>query len=149
MYGIPIWSTVTVTVKWLELWQTWRPQNAGLQCTYEFPVCTWMSMCVYKAIDPKSPIFYHSGTTFCNLDFCVKSTENCICHFSHYSMQCCNIIWNSKIRSNHKVHPCGGVYVSSTGHRMWKKDETRCLRKADSQEIYIFDKGAQFKTDPI
>lgn len=106
--------------------------------------------CVYmnKAIGSKSPIFYHSSTTFCSLDFCVKSTENCILHFSHYSLQCCNTIWISKIRNNHKVHPCGSVYMSSTGDRMWEKDETPPLRKTNSQEIYIFDKGAQFKTDP-
>ena len=79
--------------------------------------------CVYmnKAIDPNSPIFYHSSTTFCSLDFCVESTDNCILHFSRYSMQCCNTIWNCKIRNNHKVHPCGGVYMSSPGDRMGEK----------------------------
>lgn len=54
-------------------------------------------------------------------------------------MQCCNTIWNSKIRNNHKVHPCGGVHMSSPGDRMGeKKGETSPLRKAKLQEIYIF-----------
>jgi len=85
-----------------------------------------------KEIDPRSPIFYHLSTTLCSLDFCVKSAENCRLHFSHYRVQCCNTIWNSKIRNNYKVHPCGGVYMSSTGDRMWKKDKIPPLSVANS-----------------
>lgn len=46
IYGISFWSIVTV--KWFELWHTWRPQSAGLRCIYEFTTCTWSAMRVYE-----------------------------------------------------------------------------------------------------
>lgn len=45
------------------------------------------------------------------------------------------------------MHPWGEC-ISSTGDRMEERDETPPLRNANSQEIYISDKVAQFKTDP-
>lgn len=68
-------------------------------------------------------------------------------HFFHYNMLCCNPMWNSKISNSHKVHPWG-EFMSSGGDKMGKKDETSPYRKANSQEIYIFDKGELCKIDP-
>lgn len=56
----------------------------SLQFTLEYQ-CVYMN----KAIDTNSPIFYHSSTTFCSLDFCMKSADNCILYFP---VIVCNVV---------------------------------------------------------
>lgn len=45
------------------------------------------------------------------------------------------------------MHPWSEC-ISSTGDRMEEKGETPSLRNANSKEIYISNKGAEFKIDP-